>query len=116
MYVFVFVNVLIVFCFFFFFQAEDGIRDHCVTGVQTCALPIFALRVRLEEGRLQVQLPGVALDPRLELGEGEVAVDVVVPTAQHVEVDAVQDLDAVASYGTHRSSSTTARTLSGSTR
>src|SRR5438034_9031046 len=26
--------------FFFFFQAEDGIRDHCVTGVQTCALPI----------------------------------------------------------------------------
>src|SRR5947207_15507241 len=26
---------------FFFFQAEDGIRDHCVTGVQTCALPIF---------------------------------------------------------------------------
>src|SRR5260221_9605627 len=28
-------------CFFFFFQAEDGIRDHCVTGVQTCALPIW---------------------------------------------------------------------------
>src|SRR5437588_4786616 len=27
--------------FFFFCQAEDGIRDHCVTGVQTCALPIF---------------------------------------------------------------------------
>src|SRR5947207_13704674 len=26
---------------FFFFQAEDGIRDHCVTGVQTCALPIY---------------------------------------------------------------------------
>ena len=24
----------------FFFQAEEGIRDHCVTGVQTCALPI----------------------------------------------------------------------------
>src|SRR5688572_32103777 len=26
---------------FFFFQAEDGIRDLTVTGVQTCALPIF---------------------------------------------------------------------------
>src|SRR5206468_4865674 len=26
---------------FFFFQAEDGIRDLIVTGVQTCALPIF---------------------------------------------------------------------------
>src|SRR6266481_4608820 len=32
--------VLFVF-FFFFFQAEDGIRDGTVTGVQTCALPIF---------------------------------------------------------------------------
>src|SRR2546430_5268785 len=28
--------------FFFFFQAEDGIRDLTVTGVQTCALPIWA--------------------------------------------------------------------------
>src|SRR6185437_2547034 len=27
--------------FFFFFQAEDGIRDKLVTGVQTCALPIL---------------------------------------------------------------------------
>src|SRR5262249_56594167 len=27
---------------FFFFQEEDGIRDWSVTGVQTCALPIFA--------------------------------------------------------------------------
>src|SRR3989449_418183 len=31
---------MIVLCFFFFFQAEDGIRDVAVTGVQTCALPI----------------------------------------------------------------------------
>src|SRR5690625_6804203 len=29
--------------YFFFFQAEDGIRDGHVTGVQTCALPIFYL-------------------------------------------------------------------------
>src|SRR5574344_2553204 len=28
-------------CCFFFFQAEDGIRDDLVTGVQTCALPIY---------------------------------------------------------------------------
>src|SRR3989454_11544071 len=28
--------------FFFFFQAEDGIRDYKVTGVQTCALPILS--------------------------------------------------------------------------
>src|SRR2546426_3516368 len=31
------------FCVFFFFQAEDGIRDYKVTGVQTCALPILAV-------------------------------------------------------------------------
>src|SRR6266516_5465555 len=30
---------------FFFFQAEDGIRDRTVTGVQTCALPIWLPRV-----------------------------------------------------------------------
>src|SRR2546425_5708594 len=30
--------------YFFFFQAEDGIRDKLVTGVQTCALPILLLR------------------------------------------------------------------------
>src|SRR2546429_8084751 len=32
------------FCVFFFFQAEDGIRDVAVTGVQTCALPIYWLK------------------------------------------------------------------------
>src|SRR5260370_15147436 len=31
--------------FFFFFQAEDGIRDSSVTGVQTCALPIWEFDV-----------------------------------------------------------------------
>src|SRR2546426_553541 len=37
--------------FFFFFQAEDGIRDYKVTGVQTCALPISLLpRFRLVGG------------------------------------------------------------------
>src|SRR5207248_3410520 len=36
--------------FVFFFQAEDGIRDRTVTGVQTCALPIF-------EGGLPIMSP-----------------------------------------------------------
>src|SRR5260221_7261824 len=35
-----YVDLLIKLCVFFF-QAEDGIRDHGVTGVQTCALPIY---------------------------------------------------------------------------
>src|SRR5947209_18102159 len=34
----------------FFFQAEDGIRDIGVTGVQTCALPIFPSRVGIQLG------------------------------------------------------------------
>src|SRR2546422_7898263 len=38
-------TVVLVFCFFFF-QAEDGIRDVAVTGVQTCALPIFTGGIR----------------------------------------------------------------------
>src|SRR5205823_11606719 len=33
--------------FFFFFQAEDGIRDKLVTGVQTCALPISSGRAKI---------------------------------------------------------------------
>src|SRR5256712_6789181 len=33
---------------FFFFQAEDGIRDLIVTGVQTCALPIYPVRLPLD--------------------------------------------------------------------
>src|SRR2546425_357869 len=32
--------------YFFFFQAEDGIRDKLVTGVQTCALPIYPVLSR----------------------------------------------------------------------
>ena len=37
--------VLFLFFFCFFFQAEDGIRDIGVTGVQTCALPIYVDRL-----------------------------------------------------------------------
>src|SRR5256886_8193110 len=55
-----------VFCVFFFFQAEDGIRDLTVTGVQTCALPISlnitspavvfnAIKVRAEKRSVAVQ-------------------------------------------------------------
>src|SRR5207302_2355001 len=36
--------------FFFFFQAEDGIRDFHVTGVQTCALPISSVATRYQLG------------------------------------------------------------------
>src|SRR5690606_39331317 len=51
---------------FFFFQAEDGIRDFHVTGVQTCALPIYGRRpgglFRAGSAELR-QRPGSAADP-----------------------------------------------------
>src|SRR5688572_32995853 len=37
--------------FYFFFQAEDGIRDLTVTGVQTCALPISEREIEVEWAR-----------------------------------------------------------------
>src|SRR5690606_39777618 len=43
---------------FFFFQAEDGIRDFHVTGVQTCALPISGLEVSEQE--LDAAIAGIA--------------------------------------------------------
>src|SRR5256885_11400500 len=48
---------------FFFFQAEDGIRDYKVTGVQTCALPIYGL--------LQLP-PGLPVQPGAEQRAGPV--------------------------------------------
>src|SRR5207248_8079985 len=46
-----FVAIVCVFVFFFFFfQAEDGIRDRTVTGVQTCALPICGAEPLDSEG------------------------------------------------------------------
>src|SRR6266481_4351338 len=45
-FLFFFFSVMYFNCLFFFFQAEDGIRDGTVTGVQTCALPIWFCRHR----------------------------------------------------------------------
>src|SRR5687768_7588000 len=41
--------ICVYFFYFFFFQAEDGIRDVAVTGVQTCALPISGGELPLEQ-------------------------------------------------------------------
>src|SRR3989449_11320158 len=42
---------------FFFFQAEDGIRDVAVTGVQTCALPISANRSPKSKSKVSTMRP-----------------------------------------------------------
>src|SRR6201999_4192253 len=49
--------------FDFFFQAEDGIRDADVTGVQTCALPIFQM-----QGEVLENLPNATFRVKLENG------------------------------------------------
>src|SRR5438105_12466548 len=53
-----YIVALLFYCFvvFFFFQAEDGIRDPLVTGVQTCALPIYD-RVQRGGDRAQQPMP-----------------------------------------------------------
>src|SRR2546422_7407208 len=71
----------LVFFFFFFFQAEDGIRDVAVTGVQTCALPIYRA-VGTAEEPLRVlgdpRVVGRALDREVE---------------RHLEAEAARALD-----------------------
>src|SRR2546429_210406 len=59
--------------FFFFFQAEDGIRDVAVTGVQTCALPISLNHFILAKSALPNSSSGQATVARRSLGA---AVDV----------------------------------------
>src|SRR5712664_4854842 len=51
------------FFFFFFFQAEDGIRDLIVTGVQTCALPIFAETLAIERAKALFGAAAVNVQP-----------------------------------------------------
>src|SRR5215213_9667453 len=75
------------FDFFFFFQAEDGIRDWSVTGVQTCALPIYrgaAAGARMDRARdLARDAPAPAAPPaaprRLALSVGAPSAPGVIP-------------------------------------
>src|SRR5438270_505982 len=71
------VRISVLFCLFcFFFQAEDGIRDLTVTGVQTCALPIFQFDVVNDSAALELSKSyrgrRVVDDVELEIGQGEV--------------------------------------------
>src|SRR3712207_7733960 len=60
------------FFFFFFFQAEDGIRDIGVTGVQTCALPILmAGFTAFEVGNVATTLLILCVTDVLTPGHGE---------------------------------------------
>src|SRR2546429_8425332 len=66
---------------FFFFQAEDGIRDVAVTGVQTCALPIWKLM--LVSVFNKIDLSGDA--PRAEEGEQAWRIHVSAKTGEGIQ-------------------------------
>src|SRR6266850_3479933 len=52
------------FFLFFFFQAEDGIRDYKVTGVQTCALPICTSQTEASTNRDRIMCASLQPGPR----------------------------------------------------
>src|SRR2546426_6794422 len=59
---------------FFFFQAEDGIRDYKVTGVQTCALPISGKAEKIILEIVQVPGDGLAVETGVGIADGVVEV------------------------------------------
>src|SRR3989449_11684304 len=72
---------------FFFFQAEDGIRDVAVTGVQTCALPIYL------EARVSPEVCELSAEPIDPLARGGVALDAVDADLEIGQSRAVQGFD-----------------------
>ena len=68
----------------FFFQAEDGIRDYDVTGVQTCALPIFEYQFPLD-GDYVVHLAGHIADENGQILEVTGTFDLVVANSLDIE-------------------------------
>src|SRR5207244_6981511 len=76
----------------FFFQAEDGIRDDLVTGVQTCALPIFGEVHRSALARRDSMLLGRRIRT---VGRLHAVVDADRRTALELDLSAGDDLDAL---------------------
>src|SRR5260370_40247995 len=94
--------------FFFFFQAEDGIRDSSVTGVQTCALPICispvtqaSLQGEIHQSERLAGQVGCrpAVTPDHPVGSDTSQVTVNVSVTCHAQV---YDHEAVASLGSER--------------
>src|SRR6266581_6985672 len=99
--------------FFFFFQAEDGIRDGRVTGVQTCALPISTMGVPTGEqdgwlrnkglriigggGRIEIGWPDLSSYPGFGLVRTRLDFDEIL--ARHAEKAGARLLEGVSVTG-----------------
>src|SRR5256885_10023341 len=82
-------RIVIVVIFFFFFQAEDGIRDYKVTGVQTCALPI------LFRGKVHIGYLAAIVAASNAGGSGSVVGDT---TTTMMWIDGVDPLDVLEAF------------------
>src|SRR2546421_3850193 len=76
--------LFVIFFFFFFFQAEDGIRDLIVTGVQTCALPISRAAL-VERCKRRLERVGFGRERRADARQHRLVRALLVRAAQGVE-------------------------------
>src|SRR2546425_9300370 len=91
-----FCGIVVLVMFFFFFQAEDGIRDKLVTGVQTCALPIYFVGDALVVAAHYPWNPEQIDDPpHHEPAQGHPEEDLESPPAHVTVLPAHQDTDQV---------------------
>ena len=76
-------------------RPRAGVDDHAVRPVVRLVAPVdeLALVVRLPAAHGALELERPLVDPRLELGEAEAAVELGIAVPEHVEIDAVQDDD-----------------------
>src|SRR5216683_7746051 len=83
--------------FFFFFQAEDGIRDLIVTGVQTCALPI--LRIDADASKPDYRVGDFALPTELGVSRTQDRRDLLQSLDDQIrKLESQPDVDAMGSH------------------
>src|SRR5256885_3515719 len=77
-------------CFVFFFQAEDGIRDYKVTGVQTCALPILLHELLMGSAHFRVGQCALRISISKRIGQALLPLWHVLPSENIEQFDGLQ--------------------------
>src|SRR3712207_5383505 len=91
--------------FFFFFQAEDGIRDIGVTGVQTCALPIFGKSMATQVISLAPAARRIDIDTEVDWHETECLLKAAFPMDLRAERSAAETQFGYVERATHTNTS-----------